>query len=452
LRITAPMAFYLRPYFERKLIEFGLTTRGAEQSAGGAGDAPKNARPNPEVGERSGEKAGDVFRAGELEFRPRDFGVEKAEPWMARIGENVAGNEAMPALAWLWDAAERESYSPRDWEVATAEPSAVVIDLVAGAGLTQVKRYNGYLITATEAVGTRRGAGEFVIYNFSAKEVRGALRWEADTGTEVALSSDEVVTVAPNGRVVVPFTVSCELQMFAQSRLRVWFQPKEEAIAPAVLATCVYPSTAGMTAEVLERFDHSAEASEANRDLLLKRPRASDEEASVTAGRWLVSPQARVEELAGGRWRIFGTEFSRGLKAGRATVELPLADDFSFPEGSALRLSYRLVEGHVADPKDGLFLEIYFRTENGNLYVVWPWPDARAEWGAYLELKDNYTMMFKSRANLPWRFAENRPVSLVFSFYSPVVAGAVIEIDRPEIVRIRSASGATVDGAPAALR
>ena len=45
--------------------------------------------------------------------------------------------------------------------------------------------------------------------------------------------------------------------------------------------------------------------------------------------------------------------------------------------------------------------------------------------------------MFQSRANLPWRFAENRPVSLVFSFYSPSMDGAVVEIHGAEIVRIK---------------
>ena len=414
LKIAAPMAFYLRPYYERKQIEFGLTVAPGEAA-----------------------KAGRLT-AGGLAFRAADFGVEQAEPWMERIGARVGGNEALPALAWLWDAGERANYRPRDWAIEVPEGSPVVLDVVAAAGLAQLKRYNGYMITGADEGGEApRGNGELAIYNFSNREIRGTLRWETDADTTIAWSG-EMASLPPMGRLTVPFSVASASSVFAGSDVKAIFEAGDVATAAAVLATKVYPSTTGMSAQVLERFDHGPEAAEKNREWLEGRPRASDERALAAAGRWMTSPHARAEELPKGRWRLVGTEFRLGPKVGRATLELPLRDDFVFPEQSALRLSHRLAEAAGLDEgaERELFLEVYFRTANGNLFVVWPWARVQTSWNAYLELRDNYTMMFQSRANLPWRFAENRPVSLVFSFYSPTMEGAVVEIDRAEIVRI----------------
>ncbi len=422
LRIAAPMAFYLPPYYERKQIEFGMTVKPAKAEAD-----------DGRVEKAGVEKLGSGTQsAGGLIFRPEDFGAEKVEPWMERIGAKVGGNEALPALAWLWDAAERQPYRPRDWEIEAAEVSPIVIDVIAGAGLVQLKRYNGYMLSGAE------GAGEFAIYNFSENEVRGKLRWESAEGTRITLSIDESMTLPPKGRVAVPFTVVCGSTVMSGTKVKVVFEPEQRGVVSAVLATQVFPRTEGMTAHVLQRFDHAEEMASRNREILASRPRASDERRLTPAGRWLTSAHARVEESSGTRWRLVGSEFKRGPKVGRATFELPLPDNFVFPEQSALRMSYRLAaaEGKDADSDESVFLEVYLRTENGNLFVVWPWLRATSRWGGYLELKANYTMMFQSRANLPWRFAENRPVALVFSFYSPTMEGAVVEIDRPEIVRI----------------
>ena len=423
LRIAAPMAFYLPPYYERKQIEFGMTVRppkgGEAEDGGGENVAAEKLK-------------AETRSAGGLVFRPEDFGAEKVEPWMERIGAKVGGNEALPALAWLWDAAERQPYRPRDWEIAAAEVSPIVIDVIAGAGLVELKRYSGYMLSRAE------GTGELAIYNFSENEIRGKLRWETGEGTRIMLGINETITVSPRSRVVVPFTVVCGSTVLAGTKVKAVFEPSEQGVAAAVLATHVYPWTDGMTAQVLERFDHTGEAASRNREILVTRPRASDERRLTAAGRWLTSVHARVEESSATRWRLVGSEFKRGPKVGRATFELPLRDTFVFPEQSALRMSYRLAaaEGKDAESEESVFLEVYLRTENGNLFVVWPWLTATSRWGGYLEMKANYTMMFQSRANLPWRFAENRPVALVFSFYSPTMEGAVVEIDRPEIVQI----------------
>lgn len=425
LRIGAPMAFYLPPYYERKLIEFGMTVRPADEEE------------RRDDGTKQGAAA---LRAGGLAFRPEDFGVQRVEPWMERIGARVGGNEALPALAWLWDAAERNRYRPRDWEIEAPEPSPIVIDVVAGVGLVQLKRYNGYMIANPEKDGgAARGAGELVIYNFSDRPIRGRLRWEGEGGTRIAWTTNDVLTVGAMERATVPFEATSQSDVFAGGKLKIRFEPDAPEIGPALLVTQVYPTTAGMSAEIVERFDHSVEATAQNRELLLARPRASDERKFSPAGRWLTTAYARVEESANGRWRLVGTDFRRGPKEGRATFELPLRDTFTFPDQAALRLSYRLAEatGLDAGEEERVFLEVYIRTENGNLFVVWPWLSATSQWGSYLELKTNFTMMFQSRANLPWRFAENRPVSLVFSFYSPTMDGAAIEIHGAEIVRIK---------------
>jgi hypothetical protein len=50
-------------------------------------------------------------------------------------------------------------------------------------------------------------------------------------------------------------------------------------------------------------------------------------------------------------------------------------------------------------------------------------------------------MAFFGRAELPWRFAENRPVSLVF-FLRPSQVPAIFEVRDARIVRVAAARSA----------
>lgn len=118
-----------------------------------------------------------------------------------------------------------------------------------------------------------------------------------------------------------------------------------------------------------------------------------------------------------------------------AMAELPLPADFVFPDDGMLIMEYRLVAPILTDPADGRFFELYFRTANGNLFQVWPRQYAKGDWQRYTEVKANFTMAFYGRTHLPWRFADNRPVALVF-FFRPGTVPATYAVRNPRIVRL----------------
>lgn len=56
---------------------------------------------------------------------------------------------------------------------------------------------------------------------------------------------------------------------------------------------------------------------------------------------------------------------------------------------------------------------IHVRTQNGNLYEVYPTRSAGPDWEPFLEQYNNFTLSFYGRGKLPWRFRDNPPRSLV---------------------------------------
>ncbi len=78
---------------------------------------------------------------------------------------------------------------------------------------------------------------------------------------------------------------------------------------------------------------------------------------------------------------------------------------------------------------------LHIRTANGNLYEVYPTRQATPEWQTYLEQHDNFTMSFYGRAEPPWRFKDNRPVSLVVVMY-PKQLPATYEFRRVQLLRL----------------
>jgi hypothetical protein len=79
-------------------------------------------------------------------------------------------------------------------------------------------------------------------------------------------------------------------------------------------------------------------------------------------------------------------------------------------------------------------MDVYFRTRNGNLFQTWPRLPVAETWRYYAGLADDFTMATFGRAELPWRFAENRPASLVF-YLRPSVLPAVFEVRGTSIRR-----------------
>ena len=77
-------------------------------------------------------------------------------------------------------------------------------------------------------------------------------------------------------------------------------------------------------------------------------------------------------------------------------------------------------------------MALCWRTENGNLFTVGPIAPATPLWQRYAQAKASFTMDFYGRANLPWRFAENRPLALVLKFY-PNYLPATFEVRKTAV-------------------
>ena len=155
---------------------------------------------------------------------------------------------------------------------------------------------------------------------------------------------------------------------------------------------------------------------------------AAGEPALRREGRWLLSRGTTVKE-EGDTWRFRVTAMP-AEPSRPAMAELPLPAGFVFPEGALLEFSHRLARGMDRQA----WLDVYFRTENGNLYQVWPRVRTERGWQSYAEAAENFTMAFYGRAERPWRFREGRPVALVF-FLRPENCPATFEITGAAITR-----------------
>jgi hypothetical protein len=166
-------------------------------------------------------------------------------------------------------------------------------------------------------------------------------------------------------------------------------------------------------------------------------------------GRWLVTLGVRVEE-SGGLWR-FHVEGLPAEPLRPAMVELPLPVGFKIEPETMVLLERRYalgtsksgVEGRRQKPNEGIartMMDVYFRTENGNLFQTWPRLPVTGEWASYAENTENFTMGFFGRAAMPWRLSENRPVSLVF-FLRAADLPMVFEVKGARIVRLGLTAG-----------
>ena len=433
-----------------------------------------------------------------LSFTASDFDQRKRHPWMALIGKKLGENYATPALAYLWDYAARHPYQPRPWRVQAEMPSPVIIDFIADADLVQMKSSGGYRATGkvasseqrvasmsgaaggegkpetgnlkrgekleggnlkpegsesgnsglkSQVSGLRRtGLGRVVLYNFSTVPVAGTVTINGDgLGTSF---SEQHVTLAAGERRELPVELTVQAQRFVASECRMTFAPDDRAIARGVFSTRFFPAKDEMTVTQLEGFDFSEEATRARQAMLLKRPLAVGEAPLKAQGRWLVSEGVRVEEI-GGVWRFY-IDHLPGASLRPAAVELPLPEGFAVESGTMVLLERRrladavvtAIQGEVATapmkPRAGVagdMMDVYFRTENGNLFQTWPRLRVGENWTTYAESTENFTMGFFGRAALPWRFRENRPAALVF-FLRPSRLPSIFEVRDAQIVRV----------------
>jgi hypothetical protein len=399
LRPEGALAFVLRPYSEQALNEFGLIA------------SSKMCRPAQAFG-------------------PSDFELSEAEPWMAHVGMKTGWGRISPTLAWLLRGKENTSATAasQTWRARmTTEPEGIVLDFVARDGLEQRKSFGGYFARGIASDGSAAGWGELVLYNFSDAPMSGVLQLGAGLALADGEAREERLTLAVDERRAVTVRVRLSADVFVGVRSKAVFVT--EGGARTQLSTTLWPDPSRMVARVELDFSRTKALNEDDAQRLQARSRASEEPALRRDGRWLVSTGTRVEEREG-RWR-FLVEAMPKEPLRPAMAELVLPAHVQFEPGRLLEFAYRLGKGS-ADKE--AWLDVYFRTENGNLYHVWPRLRAGPEWRGYAEAWENFTMAFYGRAKLPWRFSDNRPVALVF-FMRPTRLPAIYEVEKAAITQ-----------------
>jgi hypothetical protein len=184
------------------------------------------------------------------------------------------------------------------------------------------------------------------------------------------------------------------------------------------------------------RFDAPAAAvaaaaiTAANRRFLLERPLEGEEPRLHAQGRWFVTDGLAVEETADG-WRFTVTALPP-QPLHPAMAELPLPDNFVFPAAHLLLFDHRLTSAPGGTTT--VDFDCRFRTANGNLFEVLPRLTATTAWQNYAQAKENFTGISYGRMNLPWRFADNRPVTLAFTF-RPKALPVTVEVRAAELAR-----------------
>ncbi|HEY8932047.1 MAG TPA: hypothetical protein VIM44_01905, partial [Rariglobus sp.] len=354
LRPEGPMAFLFNPYYEVNLNEFGLLATipkflatsgpfvGPDLVSGRAdGAASRKVRPYIELA--SGSRLASGQQLATSVYTPSDFGENRPQPWMARIGQKVGESYASPALAYLWDYAERHPYRARDWTVRATPPSPVVIDFVADENLVQAKRSGGYAVKGFSPewspVLERFGRGRLVVYNLGAAAVSGELVI-TDPTLVVALPA-AAITLAPGERREVPLQVRVSGESWEPRTLGVRFWPKTPGVGGAVFSMRLFSDTGGMAATTVANFEFPATATRERGESLRKRPLATGEQGLQPDGRWLVTDGVRVEEREG-VWR-FHIDALPEEPLRSAMVELPLPAGFVFNPGTLLMLQGRIV-------------------------------------------------------------------------------------------------------------
>lgn len=418
-RIEGPMAFLLFPYFENGLNEFGLSQN------------PINSVPG---GQRN-----DGFYSGGVSFRPGNFHETVFRSWMSFVGERVGRAEASPALAYVVDYDEKHQYAPRSWIVQGAPPSHIVVDFLAGQDMRPIKSSQGYCLGG-RAQHSYTGVGELRIYNFSDHALAGHLVCTGGVSATLGPSGGSVLTLGPQEMRALPAHLAISRDPWRGEDWNIDFVPEMPEEGVSHFSTRLYPDAAEFRRVVAADLNRPASEAAHQRKALLAMPLAEEEPALQPDGRWLVTEGVSVHE-EGGVWR-FEIDHPPDTALRPAVAELPLPDGFLPPQDSFLALSFRCQSagktpcryGGLSTAEGGL-VQVQIRTENGNLYEVWPRRMPTEHWQDYEEPLSNFTMSFFGRANLPWRFKDNRPAAVVLTFW-PRTLPTMIEVRPSGFVRL----------------
>lgn len=418
-----------------------------------------------------------LFEAGKQRYNPRDWTVNVPPPSPV-VMDFVAGEGTRQVKRFGGYFATQAVVAGR-WSLASSNQQQ------STSRNQKQETSNQPLATSLQSFAT--GRGTVVLYNFSDAIITGRIAVTAGRDLLVnpgALERMQVLT--PMGRIEIPIQLRIPAKEFSRHPLSLRFVPEADHLAPLVapksdvggsstlpvspepverapsselrsanfdlrspslFSTAFYPDPGPTGMRAKELFDFTAPQKFSrlhaprstrpadNAALLSSRPLAVGEPRlqPLADTPWRVTPGVTVTATDDGVWRFRISRFpDEPLRPSMAELSLP--DDFEFPDGALLQFSYRLAELGGGATDAGAYFEPYFRTANGNLYQVWPRQLAKPHWRPYTELKENYTMAFYGRTNLPWRFRDNRIVSLIF-FFRPTAFPAVYEVKNPRLVR-----------------
>ena len=458
LRAEATMAFLLKPYLENGTYEFGLSAVPHEgPESGGQGQEIRGRMDEglkPEIQDAPDGRDRAVSKvppSGPIAYSPSDFGASRSESWLDLIGRRLGAEDITPALAELL-AAPPKVRKARPWSANVSAGSPVVIDFVAGAFMAAIKGFNGYVLHGNEdvvAAALEGGAqiegktgshvprsgssavcrAQVIVYNFSGRPLRGELKLPACMHAEGNLD----IELESMARWVVDIETVVPADRVAPLPVEIRFRTNAGAAPEAVLRTAFFPDVIGMKREEIASLLGRTPARESDATLLESRYRATEEAPERWQNGWLVQDGVDAKPVPGGY--LLTVSHPAPGKERRIEAELPWPHGLEFPADALLSLDYRLIpEGRPAGARKSELVSVNVRTANGNLYQVYPPREASARWRNYLEPRDNFTMAFYCRAKPPWRFRDNRPVSLVFVLY-PEMLPAQFEIRNMALVR-----------------
>ncbi len=423
LRIEGAMAFYLPPYLEAQLNEFGLTMKavpGMPAEEGPNGDKARNR----------------AWRAGGLTFAAGDFGHTQPAAWMEGIGQRFGESGATPALAYLLNPPRRVEDRSRSWVVGVGPASPVVLDLVAGEKMAPVKSFQGYLLLGEDGR-KRTGSAELRIYNFSPRPVSGRLVWTGGVEVALAAGGGGEITLAPGERVSVVLRLAVAQEPWSKRPWAVTLEPSSPEVAAARFVSAVYPNGTGLPQPVLVDFAARPEVSLA----APYQSRATEEPELRSSGRWRFTEGVAVRE-GEGSWFFNINELPLTTQR-PAIVELRLPTDFRQElAGGLLWFDFRSVAVGPTparyaglSSRPGGLMQVHVRTATGNLYDVWPRRALGPAWQTYAEGVDNFGMSSFGRSALPWRLRDHTAVALVFKFW-PRALPTEVEIKGARILRL----------------
>ncbi len=406
LGVAAPIAFLLPSYFEDGTKEFGLVMHGPQ-----------------------------------LAFTPADFGAAAEDEWMQSIGAYVDHGRISPALAWLASHAANPT-EPQTWPVRVPSRTSVVIDLVAGEGMTATKYWRGYFLGQNERA-TFVGNAKIRVYNLGLEPQTGRL----SLGPEATLSnrqlSGQTLTLQPGEmrELDVRLGIANHREDF-----RVEFAVADGQGTVSRFATLLYPELTALKRVELVPLEFRAADARRHADALVSRQLASEEPPLHRQGRWLVTEGLRVSE-ENGTWRFTVSSFP-GQPLRPAIAELPLPQGSDITLESYLQYSIRLVPREAAaisqtsEPTNNPLVAsaisegfaLFWRSENENLYCINPTQQVGNEWMPQALPAYEVPMWFYGRAHLPSRLSDGKVAALEIHF-RPVFLPATYEMRNVALTR-----------------